>query len=343
MVHRQTVRFLTFSMAGLFLAFSSFARPVMGQPAGAQGARYTGEPRTIAHDILDLEKEFGAGPEHYAVVERIINRAMAQVPVKRESTMDDAIITLSAIDALLRREGFAFRDNVLFVKGLDAKRIDCDNYCALYIAIAEVMRIPLVPVYAPDHCFLRYYFPDGSFVNWDPSVGKSLTDAFYTKEKLISRQSIQKGVYLKTLTRREFIAIEYNAIGSHLLTVKKFNEANTYFSAAIAAYPAFSSAYHNRGISRIVLKKIPEARADLETAKELDPLRASTRIALGDVYMEIRDYQTALQHYAASIKLEPNNYIPYHNTAVILQKLGRESEAQAWLKKARQVQSKNAR
>jgi len=339
MNHRTARRVASTAYRVMILAAICVATP---HSAFAQenAARYTGDPRTIAHDFLDLEKDFGARPEHHATVNRIINRALAEVPVKPDAATADAVRTLQAIDAVLRAEGFSFKDNLLLSVGIARKQIDCDNYCALYVAIAEVMKIPLVPVYAPDHSFVRYYFSDGSFLNWEPTQGKSLPDSFYVKAKGIAQPSIEKGVYLKALSRKEFVAVEYNNIGAHLIMAKKLREAVTYLSAAIAFYPAFSSAWHNRGSARLALAMLPEARSDLETAVGLDPLRATSRTALGDAYSDLREYQKAVQHYAASIKLDPTNHIPYHNMAVAMQRLGRDGDARAWEKKAKEIRAK---
>ncbi len=301
---------------------------------------YNGNPRTIAHDFLDLEKDFGAGSAEYSAINDLINKASARVTFKKNSTTEDAVSTLLQIDTLLKEEGFVFKQNYLLVTGLKKKSIDCDNYCALYIAIAEVMKIPIVPVYAPNHSFLRFYFDDGSYLNWEPTQGRPQPDSYYINELHISGRSLESGVYLKTLTRQEFLAVEYNNIGSHLILVRKYAEALLYFNTAIKLYPVFSSAYHNRGTAFYALNRSKEALTDLLKANELDPNRASTHNTLGDIYLDNKEYEKAASEFSTSIKLNPSDYIPYNNMAYVMKMLGKNNEADSWLKKAQAIKAK---
>lgn len=301
---------------------------------------YKGEPRTIAHEFIDLEKDFGAGESEFSVINGLINKALVRVSIKKNSSTEDAVRTLLQIDALLKEEGFVFRQNYLLNSGIKKKAIDCDNYCALYIAIAEVMKIPIVPVYAPNHSFLRFYFDDGSYLNWEPTQAMPRTDSYYIQQLNITAESINKGVYLKTLTRQEFIAVEYNNIGSHLMLARKYNDALLYFNTAVKLYPAFSSAYHNRGTSYYALNHSKEAMADLLKANELDPMRASTHNTLGDIYLDNKEYEKAAAEFAISIKLNPADYVPYNNMAYVMKMLGKNREADAWLKKSQKIKSK---
>lgn len=301
---------------------------------------YKGDPRTIAHEFVDLERESGTGPGDYSAINQLVSKALARVDYRINSTTEDAVRTLFQIDMLLKEEGYVFRQNYLLSTGIKNKVIDCDNYCTLYIAIAEVMKIPVVPVYAPNHSFLRFYFDDGSYLNWEPTQARPLPDSFYIKELNISERSLKQGVYLKTLSRQEFIAVEYNNIGSHFMMVKKYGEALQYFNTAISLYPAFSSAWHNRGTAYYAINNRKQAFDDLQKAAALDPNRASTHNTLGDIYLDNKEYEKAAAEFTTSIKLNPGDYVPYNNMAYVMKMLGRNQDADAWLKKSREVKSK---
>ncbi len=130
-------------------------------------AQYKGEPKTIAHDFLDLEKGLGAARDQYPAVNALIGKAVGKIPARQNHTTEQAIVVLRTIDSILAEEGYGFGKNLLLGVGLERKTIDCDNYCALYIAIAEVIKIPIVPVYAPNHSFVRFFFDDGTYINWE--------------------------------------------------------------------------------------------------------------------------------------------------------------------------------
>ncbi len=313
-----------------------------GPDAGLKAAAKhdAAEPQNIAFDFLDMEKPFGAGKKHYEYVTGLIRKAKTGLPLRPFYGRDEALAVLKGIDALLKGEGFVFRDNLLLCKGLDKKTIDCDNYCALYVAIAEVLKIPIVPVYAPNHSYIRFYLDDGSYINWETTKGASYDDEYYIKTLRIPDISLKRGVYLKTLSRKEFIGVEYNNIGAYLLMMKQFAGAVPYFNTALQSYPKFSSAYHNRGTALYGLNRLRDALDDLLMAADLDPGRASTRITLADVYLDMKDYGRAEQQYRAAIDLDPDNYVPYNNLALIMKETGREEESRAWLKKSLEIRGR---
>lgn len=312
-------------------------------PGGAAGAaaRQGGlEPQNIAFDFLDMEKPFGAGAPHFERVTGLIAKAKAKLPLRSAYNRDEALAVLRGIDSLLRGEGFVFKDNFLLCRGLDKRTIDCDNYCTLYTAIAEVLKIPIVPVYAPNHSFVRLYLDDGSYVNWETTKSASYDDDYYIKNLRISDVSLRKGVYLKTLGRNEFIGVEFNNIGAYLMSSKKFLDAVPYFNSALRYYPKFSSAYHNRGTALYALKRTTNALNDLLAARDLDPNRASTRITLGDVYADLKQYARAEAEYLAAIDLDPGNYIPYNNLALVMRETGREEESRRWFNKSLEIKGR---
>ncbi len=301
---------------------------------------YSGTPRTIAHDFLDMEKKFGADTRHYEYINTLINKAMAKITVKNDYTTEEAVMTLEIIHALLKKEGFVYKQNFLLNAGIDSKKIDCDNYSTIYTAISEVLRLPVIPACAPNHTFLRFNFNDGSYLNWDPVDGKSYPDAFYIKKLNIAEKSLQNGVYLKSLARKEFIGMEYNNIGAHLFIKKKFKEAIPFFDFAVEYYPKYSSAYHNRGNANYAINHLDKALADLLTADSLDPMQATTHNSLGQIYLERKEYMKAFDHFAESIRLDPKNYVPYDGLGLIMKNAGKNKEADEWFNKSREIKEK---
>ncbi len=329
----------------LLYIISSAQSPSSPSASVTQGAtrQYAGTPKTIAHDFLDIEKESGVGSDQYAAIDTLINKAMAKITEKKSYTTEEAIQTLLAIDSVLAAQGFTFKNNFLLGKGLEYKKIDCDNYCVLYVAIAEVLKIPIIPVYAPNHSFLRFFFDDGTYINWEVLEKKIQPDSYYIQKLKIPDSSIRAGVYMKSLTRQEFIAVEYNNIGAYLLISRKYAPAIPIFSASIRYNPQFSTAYHNRGSSYYAVRRLDEALSDLLKADELDPSRASTHNTLGDIYLDRKEYDKALYEFTASIKLDPANYVPYNNIAVIMKVLGNEDSSQKWLKKSREIKERHGK
>jgi Tfp pilus assembly protein PilF len=301
---------------------------------------YKGEPKTIAHDFLDMEKQFGADPRHYDYINSLINKAAAKITLKKDYSTEEAVMVFETIHVLLEKEGFIFKQNFLLGTGIDRREIDCDNYSALYTAISEVLKLPVIPACAPNHSFLRFNFNDGTYLNWDPVDGKSHSDEYYVKKLNISEKSLQKGVYLKSLSRKEFIGLEYNNIGAYLFVKKKFSDAVPFFDSAIEYYPKYSSAYHNRGSANYALNQSDLAFVDLMTAISLDPTQATTYNTLGDISLDRKEYMKAFDYYAESIRLDPTNYAPYYSLGFILKNAGKNKEADEWFEKSKEIKKK---
>ena len=324
-------RYILIIVCIIFLKDASEAIPP------ASGSDIQKRPQNIALDFLDMERPFGASGRHVDYIHALIKKACATVRVQSSYDINSAIATLQSIDRLLKHEGFVFGQNLLLSKGLDTRKIDCDNYCALYVAIAEEMAIPIVPVYAPNHGFIRFYLNDGSSLNWETTTATVVSDDYYVKTMRIDEGSIRKGVYLATLQRKEFIAVEYNNIGAYLMSLRRFEEAAASFTMALRNYPAFSSAYHNRGSCLYALTRSAEALRDLLTARDLDPTRPATRNTLGDIYFDMKEYAKAEEEYREAIRLDPDDYIPCHNLGILLKETGRLHEGRKWIDRAVQL------
>lgn len=317
-----------------------FATGVSGTE-GARAQQASGAmSRTIAHDFLELEKDFGSTASHSAYVDSLLGKAAARITARAEYSSEEAVAVLKGIDSLLRDEGFHFKNNYLLGRGIASREVDCDNYSALYVAIAERVKLPLVPVYAPDHSFVRFLFPDGTYLNWEPIKGISIPDKYYIQQLKIPQSCVRSGVYMKNLSRREFFGVQYNNIGSFLLTAKKYSDAVPYFTMAITLYPKFSSARHNRGTALYAQKRVDEAEQDLRAAVELDPSRPSSHNTLADIYFDKKSYDLAVAHYTKSIRLDPTFYVPYHNIGLIMKLQGREDMAEKWLAKSREIRAR---
>ncbi len=300
-------------------------------------APYSGNPRTIVHDFLDIEKNFGAGENNYSRINSLINSAMSLIARQEEYSSAQALELLGLIDSLLKKEGFTFSENFLISTGLATGRIDCDSYSAIYVAIAEAMGLPIIPANAPGHTFIRFIFRDGTYMNWEPTEGKSHPDSWYVEKKKISEISIKKGVYLAGLERKEFLAVEYNNIGAWLLSKKKYSDSLPYFDMALHLYPAYSSAWHNSGTARYGLGKPDEALKDLLKARSLDPARATTLNTIGDIYFDRKEYSRALDCYENSIKADPDFYPPYYSIGQLLKLSGDNRQAAVWIRKAEEL------
>lgn len=122
---------------------------------------------TIAHDFLDIETELGVTDSDYQILDDIIVEAQKRIEVKPEYTKVEAIDVLKTIDDTLKDMGFEYQSNPLLNHGLKTKQINSNHYSAIYLAIADTLKLPLKVVNASGHVFVRWHFDDGKYVNWE--------------------------------------------------------------------------------------------------------------------------------------------------------------------------------
>lgn len=91
---------------------------------------------------------------------------------------------------------------------LDAKEGNCVTIPMLYMAFAQRLGYPVYGVEAPEHMFVRFVHPQLKMQNIElSSEAGAATDAHYAYTLNISDKAIRNGVYLRTLTRRDYLAI----------------------------------------------------------------------------------------------------------------------------------------
>jgi tetratricopeptide (TPR) repeat protein len=181
----------------------------------------------------------------------------------------------------------------------------CVGIAALYLALADEIGLPVHAVAALSHVFLRY--DDGTTrVNIETfQQGATIPDERYAREHRIPEKSIRKGIFLRNLTPREFLAQVHNNLGVIYSERRRFEEAERQyeeavrldprlpaawynygndlllrgehrgaarmFSRALRLYPTDVWALNNRGLARLKMGKHRKARRDLEEALQLDP------------------------------------------------------------------------
>lgn len=139
-----------------------------------------------------------------------------------------------------------------FINGyIIGRKGSCITMPMLYVILGERLGFPIYPVRAPLHYFVRYV-EKNNYKNIETTAGGGLkSDEEYKSDALISDNAIINGVYLRTLTKKEYIASllltnerEYTSIGN----IKK---AKHYLLLAIKYDSTLSSAYWNYGITAL--------------------------------------------------------------------------------------------
>jgi len=182
-----------------------------------------------------------------ALLNAATDRLRVNFPKKdfKKADQDDAIRILATIDSVFTEFGFlyytnskdihydfltlAFRasydpEEYLFANRYrstyfrslgkrECKLIDCDLYCFIYLGIAEMNNLPLSMVELPQHNFIRWYFPDGRFINWEAIEGK-----YHSADSTLScygyLNDINRQYYLRPWPSTEVLSYYYTLRGS---------------------------------------------------------------------------------------------------------------------------------
>ena len=235
----------------------------------------------------------------------------------------------------LREETPRFRIPGVLKGGQDA----CVLFSFVYLALAERLDLPLYAVTAPQHVFVRYETSTERVNIETTNRGTVATDAAYRKRQGITRGAVAAGVYLRTLSAREFIAVLLHNRGVHAAGENRLDAALHDLNLAAAILPQDPEVMFNRGHVRErqgnssgafedysrALKRNPDhvrallfrarqysrrgehvaAFRDSDRAVRLAPGDTATRCARGSAYLMLGDVPKAQADFEAARTADP--------------------------------------
>ncbi len=101
--------------------------------------------------------------------------------------------------------------NNRFINGyITTKKGSCITMPLLYVILGERLNWPIYPVLTPKHFFLRY-IPEKQIPGFQKNIeatngGSYVSDEQYQEDFQIPEKAIKNGVYLRTLTKKEYLA-----------------------------------------------------------------------------------------------------------------------------------------
>lgn len=236
-------------------------------------------PRTLAHELLDLEaKVFDVPADCRRRLDTLVRDAVRRLTVRPSYTRRQALHALQAIDDTLTAHNFvcsvpAFTvdrlSRGLTPRPLDARvaassqnarrrdhirrhadepfcHVDCDISCLLYLAVAERLHLPVTIVDANGHNFLRWHLTAKEYINWDTNFSAPcFTDRQYQVRRKIPPPLVAKGVYLRSMSRNEIKGYHHSALGNALCDAGRFGKAIEFHKKAVALYPRSPMVWNN--------------------------------------------------------------------------------------------------
>lgn len=129
--------------------------------------------------------------------------------------------------------------------------------------------------------------------------------------------------------------------GTDLYKSGDYIQATYLLRQAIEFDSTFAEAYFVLGLTDHKLKKYAEAIANISKADTLETItekpgydEADIKFNLGLVYLDLEDYDNALENLKAAVKFRENYTKAYHNIGFIYDKLDQREEAYNYLNKA---------
>lgn len=132
---------------------------------------------------------------------------------------------------------------------LATRKGNCVSMPILFLAVGERLGLDLTLSIAPLHLFVKYTDdPSGLTYNLETSSGAGFTrDVWYRRKLPMTDKAIANGVYLKTLSRQETLAVIATPLLDHLLARGRYEEAIAVADVLLEAYPALAYALVKKG------------------------------------------------------------------------------------------------
>ncbi|MHC4917596.1 MAG: transglutaminase family protein [Planctomycetota bacterium] len=151
------------------------------------------------------------------------------------------------------------------------RRGNCLSCAMLYLAVADRLGLRVHAVSAPGHVFLRY--DDGvRRFNIEPTLaGRAVTDLHYRKTLGVSERAEALGLYLRSLSGREFLAEVLAARGGYFARSGRGTEARRDLRLALSVLPNSPQALANSGYLAEREGRVEEALTLYRRVLVLDP------------------------------------------------------------------------
>lgn len=176
----------------------------------------------------------------------------------------DPVVRIGLLNTFFLRPGW-WNDSIVFTYDLDdleatrrdnrylngllaSKKGSCITMSMLYLAVADRLHWPIVPVRAAKHIFCRYLAPGFDENNIEPTCGGGyLTNEQYIEQGGIPENAIRNGAYLRPLTKKEYLATLLSNHALEVLGTGRTEKAREYLELAISMDSTLSTAYWNLG------------------------------------------------------------------------------------------------
>jgi tetratricopeptide (TPR) repeat protein len=223
---------------------------------------------------------------------------------------------------LFEEQGFVYNSNFFLNKVLDEKKGSCVGLSILYLALAERLNLPIHGVSLPEHMMIRW--DDRKFKRNIEVVDKGewVTNIHSQQWRAIPQESIEKGVYLKNISKKGVIGIQLLIRGKTYLDNGDFNSAIQDYNKALEINPNYAEAHHGLGRAYEEKREFDSAIAEYNKVLEINPNSADIYLNRGNVYEKKGDFDAAIAEYNKVLEINPNHTNAYYGLGDVYEKKG---------------------
>lgn len=153
-------------------------------------------------------------------------------------------------------------EDKLLTTYLKTRRGNCVSMPIPFISLADRLGVHVTLSTAPAHLFAKYIDDAiGKAYNLETtSGGYPARDEWYEETTPMSGEAIANGVYLKTLSRKETVAVMAETLVEHYMAARSYRTVIGLSEVILKFYPQFAPALIDRGVAYVGLINIEFAR-----------------------------------------------------------------------------------
>ncbi len=301
------------ALGGLLIGGPFFLEACASGPV-TKPRSYQSKYKTLAHEVLDIEHEHNLDVEAYFLLDKILGSARDEplsAPIEDLQPRERALLALRAISNLLAGFGFEYDNVNLLYRGLCRRRINCDGYSVLYLAVGEVLGLPIKMVRAPQHTFVRWHLNEKEYINWETTVGREKDDAYYISKHNIAKQSERRSALRSldiTKNRNEILANAYVNSGVEWLRKCRLKIAMDRFGKATKQDPNYETPYYNIGLTYYHMGKMIDAINWCKQAVHINPNHLKSHAVLQSAYNVVGNRKKSRKHLRHVLRLDSSYY-----------------------------------
>lgn len=164
-------------------------------------ASYQAKYHTITHEILKSEQSVSKNSNYqYDQMLKLLDDLIEGASLRIKGAALNSLTPQQKARSILKLINetiinFKFKLNIgtqTISEMLTNRTADCDTGSMLYIAIAQALGLPIFMVEVPNHNFVRYYYEDAEYINWDSNTAlyDANLNAEYSDSDYMNAQSL---------------------------------------------------------------------------------------------------------------------------------------------------------